>query len=126
MKTNIFIFLSIILFPIPIFSQYFMPGQLWVSVTDDEARHGQGEFTKNEELNAILNTFNVYAYDQIMWFAKTPSLRDIYEIRCDCDEVDLKILWKIKLMVCFHLFPKCQSEFTITNPKILSGSVVKT
>ena len=90
MKTKITLYFFFLLSTNCLFCQNAVPGRLWVSVINDEARAGNYEFTKNRDLNRIFDTSNVYAYDQIMWFAKTPGLRDIYEINCNCNEGELK------------------------------------
>jgi subtilisin family serine protease len=90
MKTSYSIFLFLLLTVSQIFAQNYQPGKLWVSVLSDEARETDENYTKNNELNELLSQFNVSSYNQVMWFAKTPSLRDIYEIDCQCNEAELK------------------------------------
>jgi subtilisin family serine protease len=90
MKTSYSILIFIFFTLNQIIAQNYQQGKLWVSVLSDDARKADDNYTKNSELNEILTQFNVDSYDQIMWFAKTPSLRDIYEIDCQCNELELK------------------------------------
>jgi hypothetical protein len=72
-----------------VFGQNYQPGKLWVSVTSIESRALDDSSTTNTEINSIFRSYNVHSYKQLMGFAKTPHLRAIYEISCDCDQNEL-------------------------------------
>ncbi len=87
-KTIFFLFSLIIILNLS--AQDYQPGVLWVSVKSNEARSVDGYRSDDAVLNNIFEDFNVISYRQVMGFAKTPSLRNIYEINCDCNEVQLR------------------------------------
>jgi subtilisin family serine protease len=91
MKTNLSILILLSVIFNQVSSQNYQPGKLWVSVTSDEGRAvEEGFYSKNATLNDLFTAFNVDSYKQVMGFAKTTSLRDIYEINCQCNEMELK------------------------------------
>jgi len=66
-------------------------GLLWVTISDSSAKpiSVNDKSTSHQQLNQLLNNFNVISYTQALPFAKNPQLRDVYEIKCDCDEQQL-------------------------------------
>jgi len=74
----------------------FEPGRLWLSVVDQHARpplaqdSSRGALSGSARLDKIFKQFHVKTFTQLMPFARTPSLRDVYEVACDCDAVQLK------------------------------------
>jgi subtilisin family serine protease len=74
----------------------FEPGRLWLSVVDQHARppvaqdSSRGALSGSARLDKIFKQFHVKTFTQLMPFARTASLRDVYEVACDCDAVQLK------------------------------------
>ncbi len=84
-----------------IIAQQFTDGLLWASVSQDSARVVADSTSSSASLNQVFNTYNVYSYKQIMSFAKTSALRNVYEIKCNCDESDLKNELVTNFSSCF-------------------------
>lgn len=67
----------------------FYPGLLWVTIADSSAKPNENnKTTLNSDLNQLFSTYKVTSFKQVMPFANTPQLRNIYEIKCDMDEYE--------------------------------------
>ena len=68
----------------------FYPGLLWVTIADSSAKPNENnKTTLNSDLNQLFSTYKVTSFIQVMPFANTPQLRNIYAIKCDMDEYGL-------------------------------------
>lgn len=70
-------------------------GSLWLTVKDSSAlpntmTRDMRRLTANSELNDILQRFQVERFQQLMSFARTPALRRVHEVACQCDPLLLK------------------------------------
>lgn len=53
--------------------------------TDQPAEHREAISVSDPELRATFAEFKVQRFFQALPFARTPALRDVYEVHCDCD-----------------------------------------
>jgi len=58
----------------------------WVLAVDSSAEMGREGFTKNENLNNLLNQYNVISYEQVLpWPETSDKLKRLFQIECDCN-----------------------------------------
>src|SRR4051812_11942051 len=77
--------------PVPRVVPQFEPGKLWLSIVDESARppvnppsaardQAATPLSGNPRLERIFQSFQVRSFTQVMPFARTPALRDVYEV----------------------------------------------
>src|ERR1700730_2443296 len=82
--------------PVPRAVPQFAPDRLWLTITDAGARPPAANglptvaLSGNARVDALFRRFHVTTFAQVVPFARTASLRDVYEVTCDCDAAQLK------------------------------------
>ena len=71
-------------------------GKLWVSIADARLRPS-GESSGSPVLDRIFVRYRVRSFKPAMPFARTPALRAVYEIVCDCNEAELQRVLSIEV-----------------------------
>ncbi|MBW6460642.1 MAG: S8 family serine peptidase [Bacteroidales bacterium] len=97
--------------------QEYQPGKLWVSITSEESRAVDDSSTAHPDINAVFRNFNVTSYRQLMGFARTPHLTTIYEISCDCDQVDLMQALSSMITEYFGFIEQVDLPINLYNPE---------
>lgn len=104
-----------------VLANIFLYGQeknsIWLSVNSEDARAISDSTCSNSAINNVLDYFDVNQFKQLMPFAKTQSLQDIYEIKCNCEIEALKDSLESHIPSSFKYVEIHQDPMTMYEPE---------